>query len=347
MTASDTATENDATSWPFVTVVIPMLNESGHIESCLAGLLTQTYPPHLIEVLVIDGGSDDGSREAVEQVSVDHPNVRLIDNPRRLAAAAANIGLAESSGNVLSYLSAHGVPDADYIETSVQMLLETGAVGVGGRYVHEGTDPYSRAIGLAMASPFGMASPHRSSSKREDVDTISHPTFHKQPMIDAGGYDETLLRNEDYEFNYRLRRAGGRLVFCPEISSVYRPRASLRALATQFFAYGRWKATVVRRHPGSLQFRHIVPPMAVAIAATLAVAVSLGRARRIAAAVILAYAALEIVAILKARPGNAEASVFVFMAALPVMHGSWGTGALVGAATEVSELIRRGRLLTD
>ena len=253
---------------PFVSVVIPMLNEIGHIEPCVDGFLAQTYPAELIEILVVDGGSTDGSREAVLAIAESHPQVRLVDNPRRLAAAAANIGIAESTGEVLSFLSAHGVPDPDYIATSVRMLLETGAVGVGGHYVHEGTDPASRAIGLAMASPFGMASPHRSSVEREEVDTISHPTFHKQPMVEAGGYDESLLRNEDYEFNYRLRLAGGSLVFCPEISSVP-ARGSLTALARRFFAYGRWKATVMRRHPQSIQRGRLVPPAAVAGGAVL------------------------------------------------------------------------------
>ena len=322
------------TDRPFVSVIIPMLNELGHIEPCIDGFLEQSYPSELIEILVIDGGSTDGSREVVAALGEDYPQVRLIDNPRRLAAAAANIGIANSKGDVLSFLSAHGVPDADYVDTSVRMLLETGAVGVGGHYVHEGTDPASRAIGLAMASPFGMASPHRSSVAREDVDTISHPTFHKQPMVDAGGYDESLLRNEDYEFNYRLRAAGGRLVFCPEITSVYRPRRSLTALGRQFFAYGRWKATVMRRHPASIQPRHLVPPAVVLGGAVLATAALVGRGRRLLGAAALGYIAVEVAALVEARPDRADASLPVFVAALPVMHLSWGSGVLAGLAIE-------------
>lgn len=329
------------TDLPFVSVIIPMLNELDHIEPCIDSFLAQSYPSELIEILVIDGGSTDGSREAVAALSDHHRQVRLIDNPRRLAAAAANIGIANSKGDVLSFLSAHGVPDVDYVDTSVRMLLETGAVGVGGHYVHEGTDPASRAIGLAMASPFGMASPHRSSVEREDVDTISHPTFHKQPMVDAGGYDESLLRNEDYEFNYRLRAAGGRLVFCPEITSVYRPRRSLTALGRQFFAYGRWKATVMRRHPASIQPRHLVPPAVVAGGAVLVAAVLLGRGRRLLGAATLGYVSIEVAALVEARPDRADASLPVFVAALPVMHVSWGSGVLAGLAIEACGLRRR------
>jgi len=327
---------------PQVSVVIPMLNEIDHIGPCVQGFLDQTYPGDLIEVLVVDGGSTDGSREIVLAMGADCPRIRLLDNPRRLAAAAANIGLAHAAGDVLCYLSAHGVPAPDYVEHSVRLLDETGAVGVGGRYEHEGTDRRSRAIGWAMASRFGMASPHRSSHERVDVDTISHPTFRKGPMVAAGGYDESLLRNEDYEFNYRLREAGGRLVFCPEISSVYRPRGSLTALGRQFFAYGRWKATVMRRHPASIQARHLVPPAAVAGAAVLTAGVLTGHGRRLAAGGALAYVAVVLAAVAISRPGRRDGSPVVFAAALPTMHACWGAGVLVGLVRDQAAS-RRGR----
>lgn len=326
---------------PQVSVIIPMLNELDHIGPCVQGFLDQTYPGDLIEVLVVDGGSTDGSREIVLALAAECPRIRLLDNPRRLAAAAANIGLANASGDVLCYLSAHGVPAPDYVEHSVRLLEETGAVGVGGRYEHEGTDRRSRAIGWAMASPFGMASPHRSSDERVDVDTISHPTFRKGPMVAAGGYDETLLRNEDYEFNYRLRQNGGRLVFCPEISSVYRPRGSLQALGRQFFAYGRWKATVMRRHPRSVQARHLVPPAAVAGGIVLAAAAATGHGRRVAATGLLGYAALVVAATIRSRPGRRDGSPVVFAAALPTMHACWGAGVLVGLVKDLARGVER------
>ena len=261
--------------------------------------------------------------------------MRHIHNPRRKAAAAANLGIANAAGDVLCFLSAHGVPDTEYVATSVHMLRETGAVGVGGRYVHEGTDRRSRAIGWAMASPFGMASPHRTSTERADVDTISHPTFLRQPMIDAGGYDEALACNEDYEFNHRLRRAGGRLVFCPEIESIYRPRGSLKALGRQFFAYGRGKATVMRRHPASIRARHLVPPLAVAGGAVVTACAVAGPGRRLALVGAVAYAGVIGAAVAQARPGRRDGSPVVFAAALPVMHTTWGAGVLVGLVKDV------------
>jgi succinoglycan biosynthesis protein ExoA len=318
---------------PKVSVVIPMLNESGYIEECVRGFLSQTYPAELIEILVIDGGSTDGSREIVEEMAADELRLSVVDNPRRVAAAAANLGIERARGEVLCFLSAHGVPDPEYVATSVHLLQDTGAVGVGGRYEHVGANPPSRAVGLAMASPFGMASPHRTGTERGDVDTISHPTFWRQPMVDAGGYDEGLISNEDYEFNYRLRLAGGRLVFCPEISSVYRPRGSLRALSRQFFAYGRGKAAVLRRHPTAVRGRHLAPPIAVLGGGLLLVGAVTGRRRPLFVA-LAAYAAVEAAAFVRARPDHHEASTAVFLLALPAMHVSWGAGLLVGLTAD-------------
>jgi glycosyltransferase involved in cell wall biosynthesis len=327
---------------PLVSIVVPMLDEREHIVPCIEGFLAQSYTGEL-EVLVVDGGSTDGSRELVAAVAATDARVRLLDNPKRLAAAAANVGIASARGDVLCFLSAHGVPDPDYVATSVEVLMQTGAVGVGGRYLHEGTDRPSRAIGLAMASPFGMASPHRTSTDRSEVDTISHPTFRKQPLLDAGGYDETLLRNEDYEFNYRLRAAGGRLVFSPEISSVYRPRGSLRSLGQQFFAYGRWKATVMRRHPASIRPRHLVPPTAVALVGLAPAALLTRRGRRVVATGVAAYAGLEVAALVRARPAAHDASPPVFLASLPVMHGAWGAGVLAGLVADERQARRARR----
>jgi GT2 family glycosyltransferase len=316
---------------PFVTVIVPMLDEIGFIGPCVEGFLAQRYPADRLEILVIDGGSTDGSREVVTELGRIHPRVRLVDNPRRVAAAAANVGIAEAHGEILCFLSAHGVPDPDYVATSVRLLSEEpGAVGVGGRYLHVGTEPRSRAIGLAMASPFGMASPHRSSTERVEVDTISHPTFVRQALVDVGGYDETLLRNEDYELNYRLRANGGKLVFCPEISSVYRPRGSLGTLRRQFFDYGRWKATVIRRHPRATQPRHLVPPLAVLGGLTTPVLATSRTGRRVVLAGAVAYGGLLAVAGAREHPRREGASVSTLIAAFPVIHASWGLGVLVG-----------------
>lgn len=325
---------------PMVTVVIPMLNEMGAIAACLEQFAGQTYGTDLLDVVVVDGGSTDGSRELVEAYAVDHPWVRVVDNPARKAAAAFNVGVREARGDVLCLFSAHGVPAADYVARSVSVLEETGAAGVGGRYHHIGTDPSSRAIGLAMVSPFGMASPHRTVVERREVDTISHPAYRIEAMREVGPFDEGLERNSDYEFNHRMIQAGHRLVVDPEIESIYRPRPSLRALGRQFWWYGRWKERVARRHPDSIKVRHLVPPAAVAAAVTAPLWARGRFGRRAASAGAVAYGASVVVAVAQAGPRSSEASPLTLAAAFPVMHGAWGGGFI---ASFIEDTWKRGQ----
>lgn len=329
-----------APGWqPVVTVVVPMLDERGHIEACLDGFAAQTYPVHLLDVVVVDGGSTDGSRQTVEGMAEERPWVRLVDNPRRRASAAFNAGTAAARGDVVCLFSAHGVPEPDYVAASVAALDRTGAAGVGGRYEHVGLTPASSAIGLAMVSPFGMASPHRFASTTQDVDTISHPAYRRSALEQVGPFDESLERNSDYELNWRLRDEGLRLVFDPSIESVYRPRASLLALGRQFWWYGRWKERVVRLHPRSLRPRHLVPPTAVLTASTTPVLIISPTGRRAAAVAVAAYGILVLAGVIHARPGR-DASVATLALCFPVMHGAWGAGFITSV---VEDLVRKGK----
>jgi hypothetical protein len=206
------------------------------------------------------------------------------------------------------------------------VLGETGAAGVGGAYLHVGLGPVSTAIGLAMSSPFGMASPHRFRTSRGEVDTISHPAYRIESVLAVGGFDEGMERNEDYELNWRLRQQGARLVFDPSISSTYRPRQSLVRLGRQFWWYGWWKARVARQHRGSLRPRHVVPPVAVAVAA-LAPALARARSGRMALGLAATgYGGLVCAAVARVRPRSHGASGLVMAAAFPTMHAAWGAG---------------------
>lgn len=311
---------------PLVSVVIPMLDEIGHIDACLDAFAAQTHPLDRLELLVVDGGSSDGSRAVVEKRSVEEPWIRVVDNPARRASAAFNRGTEEARGEIVCIFSSHGVPAPTYVEASVRALEESGAAGVGGQYHHVGLDPVSSAIGLAMVSPFGMASPHRFAQQRREVDTISHPAYWRDAMLDTGPFDESLLRNSDYELNWRMRARGHRLVHDLSIESTYRPRPSLSALGKQFWHYGRWKERVARRHPGSVRVRHLVAPAAVLGAALTPLLVQGRSGRRLVALGVVAYAGAVAVAVGSAEPGRHDADPWVLAASFPVMHGSWGAG---------------------
>ena len=307
-----------------------MLNELGAIEACLDAFALQDFPLDRLEVMVIDGGSTDGSRRYVDERSKTDPWIRVVDNPVGSAAAAFNIGARQGTGDIVFLFSSHGVPASDYVSRSVKVLLETGATGVGGRYLHIGTDAASSAIGGAMVSRFGMASSHRFSDRARAVDTISHPAYVREALVAIGGFDESLGRNSDYEINIRLRGAGHLLWFDPSIESIYRPRPDLPSLARQFWHYGKWKATVARQHPGGIRPRHLAAPAFVAGVA-LSPLLALSPIGRVAVAAIgsvyaagCSAAATEIV-----RSSDRNVSIPTAIAAFPTMHLSWGSGFLL------------------
>ena len=329
---------------PIVTIAIPMLNESRYIVPCLESFAAQDWPLDRLDVMVMDGGSEDGSRLVVEAFAEKNPWLRLVDNPSGGAAAAFNLGMNGAHGEVVCLFSAHGVADPDYVRRSVEVLHRSGAAGVGGAYRHEGLDPVSSAIGIAMTSPVGMASPHRYSSTARDVDTISHPAYRRDAMLDVGGFDEELLRNSDYEFNYRMRVAGHRLHFDPVIGSLYRPRPNLNALFRQFWYYGKWKAKVIEQYPGSMNTRHAVAPLAVlgAVLTPLLFAFRpLRPLRYVAALGWAAYAGLIAYGVKRADPRTHSASAGALAASFPVMHVAWGAGFIKSVIERINGVWKR------
>lgn len=321
---------------PRVSVVIPMLDEIGWIGNCISGFESQQYPLDRLEVIIVDSGSTDGSRPLVDSLITEHRWLRVVDNPDRLASAAFNRGVEAATGEIICLVGAHAEVGSDFISSSVSALEETGAAGVGGQLRHDGVDAVQQAIGLAMTSRFGMASPFRYSTQRCEVDTIGHPAYRREVLEAVGAFDESLLRNSDYEMNYRIRAAGHSLVLDPTIITVYRPRSTLRALARQFYNYGLGKSAVTRRHPRSLKLRHGVAPAATVLAAATPAMLSTRSGRWLVAGLSAGYGAMLGAAVLSSRPHDNGARVTTFVAAFPVMHLSWGAGFLVGMVSRHS-----------
>lgn len=247
---------------PKVSVIIPVYNEEKYIDMCLGSFLNQEFSFESLEALVVDGFSRDSTREIVKKYSEAHNNIRLIDNPKRIQASALNIGFREAKGEIIIRMDAHVTYASDYIQQCVKLLQKTGASNVGPVQKPVGTNYLTKGIALALGSPFGVGDAYYRYTKHDKwVDTINMGTWRKETLQNLGGFAEEWEVNEDFELNYRLRKAGGKILLSPTIRCEYFVRNSLTELARQYFKYGKWKIKTLIAHPNSLRWRQLIPPM--------------------------------------------------------------------------------------
>jgi succinoglycan biosynthesis protein ExoA len=299
---------------PTVSVVIPTYREEGHVEACLAAVARQTYPK-VVEVLVVDGRSDDRTRELALATGA-----TVLDNPRRIQAAALNVGLEAAKGDVIVRVDGHCVIADDYVERCVEVLEATGAAVVGGAMTPVATTPTQRAIAMAMSSPLG-AGPARFhiGGAAGWVDTVYLGAYRTAEALAIGGYATDVGVNEDAEFAHRMRTRGG-VWFDPAIRSTYVPRDSVRSVARQFWRYGRSRAMTARRHPSSVTARQLVAP-------ALVIGLALPTRRVVAPLYLMA-----VLAVVVRGTRRIGLDALRLGAILPTMHLSWGLGLLAGVA---------------
>jgi succinoglycan biosynthesis protein ExoA len=318
-----------------VTVIVPMYNEERYILNCLDAILSQDYQGPM-EVLVIDGGSTDNSHQIVHRVMGESRiPIRLLYNPKRIVPASLNIGIRSAQGDIVVRVDAHAIIGKDYVRKCVEYLQSSGADNVGGlmRPVQNQTR-IGQAIALAMSCPFGVGTGKFHYSEREEfVDTVYLGAFRKSTLLALGGYDETFLRNQDYELNYRIRQAGGKILLTPAIKSHYYTRASLKKLWSQYFQYGFWKVQMLRKHPRSVRVRQLVPPLfALTLLLSGALSAFSSLAAWLLALMIASYSSLSLAFSfsIAARKG------WRYLPILPVifacLHLSWGLGFLYSLA---------------
>jgi glycosyltransferase involved in cell wall biosynthesis len=247
---------------PTVSILIPMRNEERYIGTCLDSVLANDYPEDKLEIIVVDGMSDDQSQVIVEHYSRQHPFIHLLENPQRIQSAALNIGIANARGEILVRMDAHTIYAPDYVSKCVTTLLRSGATNVGGMQAPNGENYASRSIAAAVSSPFAAGdAKYRYGNKETWVDTVFLGCWRRKDMVELGGFREDCGVNEDYELNYRLRKNGGTILFSPEIKCTYFVRPSVKALWRQYFRYGWSRIRTLKLHPGSLRWRQLVPPL--------------------------------------------------------------------------------------
>jgi glycosyltransferase involved in cell wall biosynthesis len=313
-----------------VSIVLPTLNERAYVTDCLDSLLAQDHPA-VDEVLVVDGGSDDGTRELV---AARGGIVRLVDNPGVTAAAAMNVGLAEASNDLIVRADAHTLYATDYVSRCVEVLEESGADVVGGPMRAVGRTAFGRAVAAVTSSPFGVG-PGRFhySEEATDVETVYLGAYDRAVVLEVGGYDAEGIQwaAEDQELNFRLRRQGRRIRLDPSIRSQYFPRQTPRALWRQYRNYGLCKASTLKKHKTLPYWRPLAPAGLVAATGTAFVIGLLARRPALAAVPVMAYGvAAGVVALrLSDRPGVAPHRS---LAAMAICHWGYGLGFWAGVA---------------
>jgi len=316
---------------PAASIIIPCFNEARTIGLLLQAIADQSVGAGRLEVVIADGGSTDGTQDVARAFAASHPElrIRLIDNPARAIPAALNRAIEAARGPVVIRLDAHSIPQPDYVEACLRVLRRPEVANAGGAWeIHPSTSTWiARSIAAAASHRLGAGDArYRTSGQAGPVDTVPFGAYPRAWLNRAGPYDESLLTNEDYEYNARLRQAGGVIWFDPAIRSIYFARATLGVLARQYARYGYWKAHMLRRYPGTLRWRQALPPAFVLAGLGLALASPwlavarwlLGLQWALYAAALLAAAALQA---FRRRDLALAAGMPL---ALAVMHLAWG-----------------------
>jgi len=320
---------------PSISIIIPCYNEQTTIRKLLASIYAQNTPRTDLEVIIADGMSSDGTRAEIAAFADSHQDLHLsvVDNPKRSIPAGLNCALKEAKGEIIIRLDAHSMPHADYIERCVADLEAGLGENVGGVWeIRPSADTWlAQSIAIAAAHPIGVGDAlYRHAKKAGTVDTVPFGAFKRELLATVGFFDENLLTNEDYEFNTRIRKSGGKIWLDPSIRSVYFSRAHISGLAKQYFRYGYWKWRMLRHFPDTLRWRQGLPPLLVLSLVGFGILGGFLPLFRVLLGAELILYILAIVAV-GAQQALRRRQTFLILGlplAIAVMHICWGSGFL-------------------
>lgn len=307
-----------------ISVILPVLNEERYLADSVNSILSQEFSGS-IEVILAVGPSQDATLQIAQALQAKDSRVVVVDNPTGKTAAGLNRAIAASKYSIIVRVDGHSQLPKNYCELAFNLLSETGAVNVGGVMAAEGITLFQRSVARAMRSPLGVgASRFHTGGGAGESDTVYLGCFRKEAILEVGGFDERFTRAQDWELNFRLREKGGLIYFDPRLTVTYRPRSTVKALAKQYFEYGRWRRVVSRRHQGTINYRYLAPPFTV-VATTLSLLLG-----AIASPLFLIPALVYSVFILGASLiiGKSVGEVLCLPTILLTMHISWGLGFL-------------------
>jgi len=319
-------------SMPKVSVIIPCYNEESTIQLLLDALYCQTFPCHQMEVIIADGISTDRTREEISEFKRENPDlaIRVIDNHKSTIPAGLNRAIEAAQGEIFVRIDAHSVPQPDYIERCVNALDAGLGDNVGGVWnIRPGRGGrIAQAIAIAAAHPLGVGDArYRVGGQAQAVDTVPFGAFSRGLIERIGMFDETLLANEDYEFNVRARKAGATIWMDPAIQITYFARASLGALARQYWRYGYWKLRMLLRYPETFRWRQLSGAFVLTWVVLGLLSIAFSWARWLLALETLFYGGMLLLfaGLQSARKHQDIALIFTVPAAIAVMHFAWGT----------------------
>ncbi len=323
------------TTLPFVSIIVPCYNEEATIGHLLDSILAQTYPREQMELIISDGMSTDRTREVIAAFQKEHADlaVRVLGNLVRTIPSGLNQAIRESRGEIIVRLDAHSMPIPEYVERCVSAHRSGKGDNVGGIWeIHAGAETWmAESISLAAAHPLGAGdAQYRFNAKAGAVDTVPFGSFRRELIDKIGGFDETLLTNEDYEFNTRVRESGGTVWLEPSIRSVYFSRGTFGKLALQYWRYGFWKFKMLRRYPQTLRWRQALPPAFVSsLIALIVLSLWIVFMRYILAVLLFVYVISLGLAGLKLAIEKQKGFLLLGVPlAITTMHFAWGAGFL-------------------
>ncbi len=319
-----------------VSVIMPVLNEEDYLGAAVAAVLAQDHQGPIQLVLAL-GPSRDQTSQVARSMAEKDSRITLVENPSGRTPAGLNLAIAAATSQIIVRVDGHTKLPTNYVSTALRVLAQTGAANVGGVMAAEGETPFEKAVAAAMRSPLGVG-PARFhvGGQAGPADTVYLGVFQKSALEQVNGYDERFVRAQDWEMNHRIRESGGLVYFAPELSVSYRPRPSVRALARQYFEYGRWRRVVIRENRQTVNLRYLAPPMALlgsifGLVAGLTISPLLLALPAIYV-IFLVTASLTINAPTRVRP--------LLPIVLAVMQISWGWGFLTSRKNLLPESVR-------
>ena len=327
-----------------VSVVMPVYNEEAYIDQCVQSLLLQDYPLDDMEWIFVDGNSKDKTVEILNRYAEQYPNlIRIYQNPHKIVPYAMNIGIEASKGIYIIRLDAHADYAPDYISKCVYYLQKTDAENVGGVAETKSHGFVGNAIAKMLSSKFGVGNSHfRTNGSSGYVDTVPFGAFKREVFRKYGGYDERLVRNQDNEMNFRIRKNGGKIYLSDDIHLSYYCRDSIRGIAQMAKKNGMWNVITMKLCPGSMGLRHFIPLAFLLSVLALAIfRIFHWRFALLLGAELLLYGVLDV--LFSVRCGCSAKERLLLILLFPVFHLSYGFGSILGLFRLCTKKYRKNR----